>query len=79
MQNPQSSVRWRTWTTSVPQVRWTHNLRPAVVMLSTLLDELCVLSAQSALEYGPAYLRASEFKENLRIIGGGVQNNRWEG
>ena len=48
-------------------------------MLSTLLDKLRALSAQSALEYGPAHLQASEFEESLRIIGGGVQNNRWKG
>ena len=48
-------------------------------MLNTLLDKLRALSAQSAIEYGPAHLRASEFQENLRILGGGVQNNRWEG
>jgi len=67
------------YSTSVPRVRRTNNLRLAVVMLSTLLDKLRALSAQSALEYGPAHLRASEFRENLRIIGGGVQNNSWEG
>ena len=39
-------------------------------MLSTLLDKLRALSVQSAQEYGPAHLRASEFQENLRIIGG---------
>ena len=67
------------YSTSVPRVRPTHILRLAIVMLSTLLDKLRALSAQSALEYGSAHLRASEFQENLRIIGGGVQNNRWEG
>ena len=51
------------YSTSVPPVRPTHNLRLAVVMLSTLLDKLRALSAQSALEYGPAHLRASEFQE----------------
>ena len=80
-----TSVHWRTWTitfyysTSVPRVRLTHNLRLAIVMLSTMLDKLRALSAQSALEYGPTHLRASEFQENLRIIGRGVQNSRWEG
>ena len=83
MQNPMS-IRYALenldyYSTSVPRVRPTHNLRLAVVMLSTLLDKLRALSAQSTLEYGPAHLRASEFQENLRIIGGGVQNNRWEG
>jgi len=52
------------YSTSVTRVCWTHNLRLVVVMLSTLLDKLRALSAQSALEYGPAHLRASGFQEN---------------